>query len=767
MSKLIKQRYQLLDKLGQGGFGAVYKAFDQVLDREVAIKLLNLANENQEEMVLRFQVESRVASRLEHQNIVRVYDFGRDDNGRCYLVSELLKGDSLHAHLKAKKKLPLSLAIDILYQVGSALELAHEQQTVHRDIKPPNIFLKEPMRGASFVKLLDFGIAKVMGGDESLTVTGQIMGTPHYMSPEQIVNIKLVDHRSDIYSLGVVFYQMVMGKVPFDDESYFTIMKQQMQSPMPSLKLAGSYPPELERDLNALLKTMTRKDVRKRVNQISEVLYKVQQIWSTYGAHLQPITTGVFRSITSQQPIPADPIALESIDQMLQPFEDADKLVDQILSDAQEHEEASSDHSSDVAKPAEGLNQVSPSAQPKTSSSETSAQKEEAVSEPSIESHETLDAQRLNELNSSSESSESSESDAHITADETPPAPLSYLTGGAELNGHGEDILERSPLSADHLETVMDPPSRTFTKSSLTPRVPFIIALALVSTAGVIWLGASRHFGSPTVNPIRNPGVLSALNDTQSSAGLSNSPLRPNAVRDLAPHSQEDTRRSSTKPSLVAHDMQVQPTRDTLTQDERPLGSDVLDLGVAPSPDQSVGHQRITATDQSATDQGVAQRGAQGETQVQAQRDGQDTSQADSENDAERDAERDSQVKVRKAKTSEARSQRRKRTKSTSQKRSSRPKRRVKRRRRAKLTGEIKLTRNALGYEVGQTERLRLPPSARAVKGTFNLGCATWVSKKQLKIKFNRVSSKCVIKYCYRRDCIQSSPLDVSKPFLR
>ena len=205
MSKLIKQRYQLLDKLGQGGFGAVYKAFDQVLSREVAIKLLNLSNENQEEMVMRFQVESRVASRLEHQNIVRVYDFGRDDNGRCYLVSELLKGDSLHAHLKAKKKLPLSLAIDILYQVGSALELAHEQQTVHRDIKPPNIFLKEPMRGASFVKLLDFGIAKVMGGDESLTVTGQIMGTPHYMSPEQIVNIKLVDHRSDIYSLGVVF----------------------------------------------------------------------------------------------------------------------------------------------------------------------------------------------------------------------------------------------------------------------------------------------------------------------------------------------------------------------------------------------------------------------------------------------------------------------------------------------------------------------------------------------------------------------------------
>ena len=341
MADLIKQRYQLLDKLGQGGFGAVYKAFDEVLSRDVAIKLLNLANENQEEMVQRFQVESRVASRLEHQNILRVYDFGRDENGRCFLVSELLKGDSLHATLKAKEPLSLSLTLDILYQVGSALEAAHEQNTVHRDIKPPNIFLNQPMRGASFVKLLDFGIAKVIGGNESLTVTGQIMGTPHYMSPEQIVNIKLVDHRSDIYSLGIVFYQMLMGIVPFDDESYFTIMKKQMQSPMPSLKLPH-YPADLTKKLSDIIRIMTRKDVRKRVSHISEVLYEVQKVWSDFPQLIQPRTTGVFQSVTADTPrLPLDrnpalaPVPLSpgrgSIEEMLEPFQGADDIVDQLF----------------------------------------------------------------------------------------------------------------------------------------------------------------------------------------------------------------------------------------------------------------------------------------------------------------------------------------------------------------------------------------------------------------------------------------------------
>ena len=133
MTEVIRGRYQLMDKLGQGGFGAVWRAHDKTLNREVAVKLLNLANENQEEMVARFKTESQVASSFEHQNILRVYDFGQDENGRCFLVSELLKGDSLYDQLKPKEPLSLELALDVLYQVGSALEVAHNQKTVHSD----------------------------------------------------------------------------------------------------------------------------------------------------------------------------------------------------------------------------------------------------------------------------------------------------------------------------------------------------------------------------------------------------------------------------------------------------------------------------------------------------------------------------------------------------------------------------------------------------------------------------------------------------------
>ena len=355
MSELINGRYQLLDKLGQGGFGSVWRAFDQNLNREVAVKLLNLANENQEEMVARFKTESRVASSFEHQNILRVYDFGQDETGRCFLISELLKGISLHDKLKPKEPLPLPLALDILYQVGSALEVAHEQKTVHRDIKPPNIFLNQPMKGPGFVKLLDFGIAKVMGGNkqESLTVTGQIMGTPHYMSPEQIVNIKLVDHRSDIYSLGIVFYQMLTGVVPFDDESYFAIMKHQMQSPMPKIMLPQCST-QLQDELQGILKAMTHKDVRKRTANIKEILIQIEQIWQSNAGAMSPqSTTGSFRAISldplSVSPSPSN--GLNVSDNLLADFSSdaADAIIDDFVEAAHHIEEQDTELPEDQA----------------------------------------------------------------------------------------------------------------------------------------------------------------------------------------------------------------------------------------------------------------------------------------------------------------------------------------------------------------------------------------------------------------------------------
>ena len=362
MTEVIRGRYQLIDKLGQGGFGSVWRAHDNTLNREVAVKVLNLANENQEEMVARFKTESQVASSFEHQNILRVYDFGQDENGRCFLVSELLKGLSLHDKLKPKAPLPIELALDILYQVGSALEVAHAQKTVHRDIKPPNIFLNQPMKGPGFVKLLDFGIAKVIGGkQESLTVTGQIMGTPHYMSPEQIVNIKLVDHRSDIYSLGIVFYQMLTGVVPFDDESYFSIMRHQMQSPMPKLELP-QYSLNLVNELQEILKLMTHKDVRKRVSEIKDILSRIEHIWHVHSVSSNALTTGSFRAISltgselSQSNVTVRNVD-EGLEQMLDLAEDqnADALIESMF---EVNEASTQEPQVDSSDPSETINET-------------------------------------------------------------------------------------------------------------------------------------------------------------------------------------------------------------------------------------------------------------------------------------------------------------------------------------------------------------------------------------------------------------------------
>ena len=280
MSEVLNQRYLLTNKLGQGGFGAVYQATDLLLDREVAVKVLNIKENDEDDLVSRFLTEAKIASKLNHPNTLTIYDFGRNQENCCYLVSELLLGESLHEHL-GRTSLSVSSSLEILYRVALALKEAHFGKIVHRDIKPANIFLHKNQSKVDFtVKLLDFGIAKMLEGT-SHTITGQMMGTPHYMSPEQIINIKLVDHRTDIYSLGVVFYHMLMGSVPYDDDSYYAIMRHHMQSPMPILSIE-SLSEDLLESLQRLLTQMTVKDVRKRINSIDEVIQKVQAVWNKF-----------------------------------------------------------------------------------------------------------------------------------------------------------------------------------------------------------------------------------------------------------------------------------------------------------------------------------------------------------------------------------------------------------------------------------------------------------------------------------------------------
>jgi serine/threonine protein kinase len=210
VAKLFPQ-LQILECLGRGGMGAVYKARQPRLDRLVALKILSPEKQDDPKFAERFEREARALARLSHPNIVTVYDFG-ETQGNYFLLMEFVDGLTLRQLFQARKLSPPE-ALNIVPKICEALQYAHEQGIVHRDIKPENILLDKQGR----VKIADFGIAKIIGQapkDVSLTGAKDVVGTPHYMAPEQIEKPQTVDHRADIYSLGVVFYEMLTGELP-------------------------------------------------------------------------------------------------------------------------------------------------------------------------------------------------------------------------------------------------------------------------------------------------------------------------------------------------------------------------------------------------------------------------------------------------------------------------------------------------------------------------------------------------------------------------
>jgi serine/threonine-protein kinase len=217
-------RYELLSELGQGAMGVVYKARDPVLDRVVAIKTINLTLPKDEisEYEARFYQEARAAGGLNHPNIVTIYDIGKTER-MAYMAMEFLEGEELRSILAPREPLPMELALDIAAQVADGLAYAHDRHIVHRDIKPANIMVVHN----GLVKITDFGIAR-MRTNEVKTMTGMILGSPKYMSPEQVAG-KRADHRSDLFSLGVVLYEMLTGETPFQADSIHGIMYQIMQ----------------------------------------------------------------------------------------------------------------------------------------------------------------------------------------------------------------------------------------------------------------------------------------------------------------------------------------------------------------------------------------------------------------------------------------------------------------------------------------------------------------------------------------------------------
>jgi len=219
--RVVGGRYQLLDRIGEGGMGAVYKGYDRVIGRQVAIKMLGEASTTQEESVARFQREAQVVGQLRHRNVVEVFDFGIE-NGKPFMVMELLEGKDLATLLDKRGALPVGRAVDIVLGVAAGLSAAHERGLVHRDIKPANIFLSHE-EGDEIPKILDFGISKT--SDSRLTAAGSVFGTQHYVSPEQARNSADVDGRSDQYALGVILYQCLANRPPHDGDNIYAVIK--------------------------------------------------------------------------------------------------------------------------------------------------------------------------------------------------------------------------------------------------------------------------------------------------------------------------------------------------------------------------------------------------------------------------------------------------------------------------------------------------------------------------------------------------------------
>ncbi len=323
---VINDRYKIIKLVGTGGMGSVYLAEHEILRKKVAIKILHYEQSKRKDTVERFKREAIAASNIGQDNIVDVTDFGYTEEGNAYFVMEYVEGRSLADVMKEQHLLPLEFAVAVASQIAVALYSAHGKGIIHRDLKPENILLTNKDGNYPFVKIVDFGISKILQDDvkpderlRTLTKSGAIFGTPEYMSPEQAAG-EGVEPASDIYSLGVILYEMLTGRLPFFDDNYMKILhKHQYEFP----ELPSNVNPDIPSDVNAIIMKCLEKKPFNRYGTMMLLLNDLKNVYIKYNLEEKISLAFLFNSGTVRSMNPAaDMISSEEIIRMLNSSQD-------------------------------------------------------------------------------------------------------------------------------------------------------------------------------------------------------------------------------------------------------------------------------------------------------------------------------------------------------------------------------------------------------------------------------------------------------------